>query len=62
MIIQPPADRKVGPSLGVPGAGWRVALRLGEGIAVIGHGEADSGSYVAWPRPLHLGLLPSQSG
>ena len=62
MIIQPPAGRKVGQCPGVPGAGWRVALRLGEGIAVIGQGEADSRSYVAWPRPLHLGLIPSQSG
>ncbi|MGY4395919.1 hypothetical protein ACVWZA_001092 [Sphingomonas sp. UYAg733] len=62
MIIQPPAGREARHCSGVLGAGWCVALRLGEGIAVIGQGEADSGTYVAWPRPLHLGLNLSQSG
>jgi len=60
--IQPPAGRKAGPCPGSSGAGWRVALRLGEGVAVIGHGEANSDTYGDWARPLHHRLLSGQSG
>ena len=62
MIVQLPAGLRVGPSRGVPVAGWRVALRLGDGDAEIDRGEANSGSDEDWARPLHLGLLSSQSG
>ena len=62
MIIQPPAGLRAGPCSGLSGAGWRVALRLGEGVAVIGHGEANSDTDEDWARPLHHRLLSGQSG
>lgn len=62
MNVQLPAGRKAGPSHGVLVAGWRVALRLGNGIAGIDRGEANSCSDEDWARSLHQGLLSGQSG
>lgn len=62
MIVQLPAGRKAGPCRGVPAAGWRVALRLGNGLAVIDRGEADCCTDEDWARPLHPGLHSGQSG
>ena len=62
MILQPPAGLRAGPGPGVLRAGWRVALRRGEVVAVLDLGEANSGTEGVWARPLRHGLGPSQSG
>lgn len=62
MSIQLPPAVKAGPSRGVLAAGWRVALRLGNGVAEIDLSEANFRSDDVWARPLHYGLLTGQSG
>lgn len=60
-MVQPPAGRKAGPGFGVPEAGWRVALRLGEGIARIGLAKANSFTGGDWYGPLQPCLHSGQS-
>jgi hypothetical protein len=62
VIVQLPAGRKAGPCHGVLVAGWHVVLRLGNGIAEVDRGEANSGSDEDWARSLHQGLHSGQSG